>query len=68
MIQCCSPDQLQPGVQRFLLARCSSLSNLNLFQTFAHKAFDEELLTAGFFMSINLETNTLLNHSYVPTS
>jgi hypothetical protein len=44
------------------------LSNLNLFQTFAHKAFDEELLTAGFFMSINLETNTLLNHSYVPTS
>jgi len=55
VVHCCSPDELQPGVQRFLRDRCSSLTNLNLFQAFAHEAFDKELFATGFLVSINLE-------------
>jgi hypothetical protein len=55
MVQCRSPDELQLGISRLLLVRCSSLRNHNLLQAFAHKVFNQEFLAAGFLMSIDLE-------------
>lgn len=51
-----SPDELKLWAERLIiLARCSSLRDNHLLQASAHQALHEELLAAGFLVSIDLK-------------